>query len=108
MLLKRTNGFLWMVLLNALLVAGPIVAVAEDPPPSADVEAMQQRLLSDDQYSGVLHELASDPAVRDILADPEIQRALQDGDTAALLQNPKLQDLAGDPRVQGLSKDLAK
>ena len=83
-------------------------AAAAAPISSSEVEALQQRLLADDNAMDKIRHLKDDPLFRKVLNDPEVLRALKSGDVSSLLSNPSVNQLANHPVVKDLGRSLGQ
>ena len=65
---------------------------------SADIQAMQQSIMANEQIMAMIMNLQDDPEIQAILQDPEIMNAVNAGDMNALLANPKFIKLMENPK----------
>ena len=73
-----------------------------------DIQALQRRMMSDQDIMTVLLSLQNDPDFQAILQDPEIIHAVTFGDINALISNPKFMKLLKDPRVQAIKREIGE
>ncbi|MDA8100436.1 MAG: hypothetical protein M0042_12520 [Nitrospiraceae bacterium] len=78
------------------------------PQPNANLEPLQQKMLSDQEIMGKIESLKNDPEFQKIMSDPEIMQALSSGDMATLMANPKFLNLLSNPTVQDIQKKVSK
>jgi hypothetical protein len=69
-------------------------------PVSAQSEALQHALLSNEEILPIILSLQNDPEIQEILNDPEIMDAVFAGDLQRLMSNPKFMKLLNHPKVQ--------
>jgi len=69
-------------------------------PTSAESQAIQQALLSNEEILPILLSLQNDPEIQAILNDPDIMDAVLAGDLQRLMSNPKFVELLNHPKVQ--------
>lgn len=70
------------------------------------IQALQQRMMSDKEIVDMILSLQDDPDVQRVLQDPEIMNAVNSGDTNALLSNPKFMKLLESPAIQDITKKV--
>jgi hypothetical protein len=80
---------------------------AAPAPAPAQLDGLQERIVSDPDTMNAISALRDDPELKAMLDDPELQSALQSGNLDALLSNPKLAHFAADPRVQEITKKVS-
>jgi len=74
----------------------------------ADIQAMQQSIMSSEQLMTMIMGLQNDPEVQAILQDPEIMRAVNAGDMNALLANPKFRRLMENAKIKEVTREATK
>jgi hypothetical protein len=74
----------------------------------AQVQALQQLLVGDQEILGMILSLLNDPEVQGILEDPTIIQAVTAGDIEALSSNPKFMRLLNNPAVQDITRKMAE
>jgi len=75
---------------------------------AADVQAMQQSIMANEQLMTMIMNLENDPEVQAILQDPEIMQAVNAGDMNALMANPKFRRLMENTKVKEITREAAK
>lgn len=73
---------------------------------AAQVKAIQEKMLSDQEIMALIPTLQNDPEFKKILADPEIMKAVNAGDIDALTANPKFMNLLNNPTVQKIEQKV--
>lgn len=73
---------------------------------NSDIQALQNRMMSDQEIMGLIQSLQNDPDFKKLLEDPEIMKAVSTCDVAALTANPKFMKLLGNPAVQEIQKKV--
>ena len=64
------------------------------------LNALEQRMLNDDEILTMLHALEGDPAFKEIMEDPEIMKGVLSGDISGLMSHPKFMKLLDNPTIQ--------
>jgi hypothetical protein len=67
---------------------------------SAESQAIQQALLSNEEILPILLSLQNDPEIQEILNDPDVMDAVLAGDLQRLMSNPKFMELLNHPKVR--------
>jgi len=75
---------------------------------AADIQAMQQSIMTNEALMTMIMGLQNDPEVQAILQDPEIMRAVNAGDMNALLANPKFRRLMENAKIKEITKEAIK
>jgi len=78
----------------------------EDPINAADIQAMQQSIMANEQIMTMIMSLQNDPEIQTILKDPEIMNAVNAGDVNALLSNPKFIKFMENTKIRGITKEV--
>ncbi len=68
------------------------------------VEALGQKMMSDQEIMNIIYSLANDPEFQAILADTAVMSAVAAGDVQALLNNPKFIKLLSNPKVKKIQE----
>jgi hypothetical protein len=79
-----------------------------DTSTEADVKALQQLMLGDQELVRMILSLLNDPEVQGVLEDPSIIQAVDAGDISALTANPKFMKLLENPTIQDITKKMAE
>ncbi len=74
----------------------------------AQVQALQQLLLGDQEILRMILSLLNDPDIQGILEDPSIIDAVNRGDIEALSSNPKFMRLLDNPAIQDIIRKMAE
>ncbi len=77
-------------------------------PSAVDIQALQQLILADPQFSQSLSVLQEDASVQRMLEDPEFRKALESGDYQALMNTPQFQQLLNHPEIQKMMRDILR
>jgi len=80
----------------------------EDPINAADIQAMQQSIMANEQIMTMIMNLQTDPEIQAILKDPEIMKAVNAGDVNALLSNPKFIKFMENTKVRKITKEAVQ
>lgn len=72
------------------------------------IQALQQRMLADEEIMQMITALLQDPDFQEVLQDEELMRAISSGDLNALKSNPKLQKLMDKAAVKQIEGRLDK
>ncbi len=73
---------------------------------SAQVQDMQNQLLSNPQAMEEIQALSQDPQFLAILSDPAVMAAINSQDVNSLQTNPKLKQLIANPKMRALIQRL--
>jgi hypothetical protein len=73
---------------------------------TADIQAMQQEIMANEQIMAMIMNLQDDPEIQAIFQDPEIMNAINAGDMNALLANPKFIKLMQNPKIREITKEV--
>jgi hypothetical protein len=69
-----------------------------------EVQALQEKMMGNEEIFAMILSLQNDPEFREILQDPEIMDAVSSGDINALLSNQKFLKLLENPAIQDIGK----
>lgn len=83
---------------------GAIRSESRDGPTGDAVQALQEKMMGNEEIFAVILSLQNDPDFQAILQDPEIMRAVSSGDINALLLNPKFLKLLENPAIQDIGE----
>lgn len=72
-----------------------------------DTQALQQKMMSDQEVMGMIQSLRDDPEFKKAMEDPGVMKAVKDGDVSALLANPQFMKLLNNPTVKEIEKKVA-
>ncbi len=75
---------------------------------AADIQAMQQSIMANEQIMAMIMGLQHDPEIQAILQDPEVMQAVNAGDMHALLSNPKFIRLMENAKIKDITKEAVK
>jgi hypothetical protein len=75
---------------------------------AADIQAMQQSIMSNEQLMTMIMGLQDDPELQAILQDPEIMKAVEAGDINALLADPKFRKLMENRNIKAITREALK
>ena len=70
------------------------------------VDALQERMLQDEEVMSLIGALQNDPEMQALLADPAILAAIQAGDIATLTSNPDFMKLLDNPKVRAIQQKM--
>ncbi len=73
---------------------------------TADIQAMQQSVMANEQIMTMIMSLQNDPEIQAILKDPEIMNAVNAGDVNALLSNPKFIKFMENTKIRDITKEI--
>ncbi len=73
----------------------------------AELERIQNNLLSNKDTVAIIMSLQNDPDVQAILNDREIMAAMQSGNYEALANNPKMKNLMNKPEIKQITKGVS-
>jgi hypothetical protein len=71
---------------------------------NADKQALQQRMISDEEIMTLILSLQDDPDIKAVLNDPELMQAVNSGDIATLTSNPKFMKLLENPKIMQIQQ----
>ena len=77
-----------------------------NPALAAQMQSVQQSMLSNPAIMQMVQGLQGDPAVQAVLADPAIRRAINSGDYGSLMSNPKIRALMNNRQVQAITQQV--
>jgi len=72
-----------------------------------DTQALQQKMMSDQEVMDMIQSLRDDPEFKKVMKDPGVMKAVKDGDISALLTNPQFMKLLNNPTVKEIEKKVA-
>jgi hypothetical protein len=75
---------------------------------AADVNTLQDKMLSNAEVMGLITSLKDDPQFKKALEDPGILNAVSTGDIASLMANPKFLELLHNPTDHEIQHKVAK
>ena len=81
--------------------AGGLGGLRLPPDLAGQVQATQQRLISDPAVFGMIMALQSDPAIRAVLSDPAFLSLITSGNLQAIQGNPKVSGTPAAPGAEG-------
>ena len=70
------------------------------------IQAAQNKLMTDPQMMGDIQTLVQDPEIAQLLTDPALMQAVMARDPAALQNNPRAQALMANPKMRALMDRL--
>ncbi len=70
------------------------------------LNALDQKMMNDDEILTLLLGIESDPAFKEILEDPEIMKRVLSGDIPGLMSNPKFMKLLDNPTIQEIRSKI--
>jgi len=73
-----------------------------------DIQAMQQRIMANQEILKMIMNLHDDPEIQSILADPAIMNAVNSGDINALIANPKFMRLLKKAEIKAITGQVAE
>ncbi len=71
-----------------------------------DTQALQQKMMSDQEIMGMIQSLRDDPEFKKVMEDPGVMKAVKDGDVSALMANPRFMKLLNNPTVKEIEKKV--
>jgi hypothetical protein len=74
----------------------------------AEIQAMQQSIMTNEALMSMIMGLQNDPDIQAILQDPEIMKAVEAGDINALLANPKFRKLMENRDIKAITREALK
>jgi hypothetical protein len=75
---------------------------------TADIQAMQQSIMGNEQLMAMIMSLQNDPEVQAILQDPEVMNAINAGDMNTLMANPKFRRLMENAKIKEITREAIK
>lgn len=75
---------------------------------TADIQAMQQSIMANEQLMAMIMSLQNNPEVQVILQDPEVMNAINAGDMNTLMANPKFRRLMENAKIKEITKEAIK
>ena len=73
---------------------------------SANMQAMQLRMMQNPNVFSLIQSLQSDPQVQALLSDPAIMSAVASGDIAALMNHPAIIALTNNPKFREVIEEV--
>jgi hypothetical protein len=81
-------------------------AASTESSSAAEINALQTRMMSDQEVMGLIQALGNDPEFQKILEDPAIVKAVNDGDVSVLMADPRFLQLLNNPTVREIQKKV--
>ncbi len=75
---------------------------------TADIQAMQQSIMANEQLMAMIMSLQNNPEVQAILQDPEVMNAINAGDMNTLMANPKFMRLMENAKIKEITREAIK
>ena len=82
--------------------SGGLGGLQVPPDLAGQVQATQQRLISDPAVFGMIMALQNDPAIRAVLSDPAFLSLITSGNLEAIQGNPRFQELLQHPGLRAI------
>lgn len=86
--------------------AGGLGGLRLPPDLAGQVQATQQRLISDPAVFGMIMALQNDPAIRAVLSDPAFLSLITSGNLQAIQGSPGFQELLQNPGLRAILEQL--
>lgn len=80
---------------------GPAAAQGSD-----DAQALQQKMMGDQEIMTMIQSLRDDPQFKKVMEDPVVMKAMKEGDVSALMANPQFMKLLNNPTVKEIEKKV--
>jgi hypothetical protein len=73
---------------------------------SSDAQALQQKMMGDQEIMTMVQALRDDPEFKKVMEDPVVMKAMKEGDVSALMANPQFRKLLNNPTVKEIEKKV--
>lgn len=71
-----------------------------------DTQALQQKMMGDQEIMGMIRSLRDDPEFKRVMEDPGVMKAVKEGDVTALMANPQFMKLLNNPTLKEIEKKV--